>query len=61
MPSSVWEGICLQKTERHWIQTCKTGDHPYSDPSPNGECSLQQLYMIESMEFESLYPSQKAQ
>ena len=21
MPSSVWEGICLQKTERHWADT----------------------------------------
>ena len=23
-----------------WIQTCKTGDQPYSDTSPSGECSL---------------------
>ena len=23
-----------------WIQTCKTGDQLYSDPSPNGESSL---------------------
>ena len=22
------------------MQTCKTGDQPYSDTSPNGECSL---------------------
>ena len=22
------------------MQPCKTGDQPYSDPSPNGECSL---------------------
>ena len=22
------------------MQLCKTGDQPYSDPSPNGECSL---------------------
>ena len=22
------------------MQPCKTGDQPYSDASPNGECSL---------------------
>ena len=25
------------------MQPCKTGDQPYSDASPNGECSLAQL------------------
>ena len=24
------------------MQPCKTGDQPYSDTSPNGECSLAQ-------------------
>ena len=23
------------------MQPCKTGDQPYSDASPNGECSLE--------------------
>ena len=25
------------------MQPCKTGHHPYSDASPNGECSLVQV------------------
>ena len=25
------------------MQPCKTGDQPYSDASPNGECSLDDL------------------
>ena len=32
------------------MQPCKTGDQPYSDPSPNGECSL--LYMMKKIEAE---------
>ena len=26
------------------MEPCKTGDQPYSDPSPNGECSLPRAY-----------------
>ena len=29
------------------MQPCKTGDQPYSDASPNGECSLDEAYKQE--------------
>ena len=28
------------------MQPCKTGDQPYSDASPNGECSLSYLFTL---------------
>ena len=28
------------------MQLCKTGDQPYSDASPNGECSLPPGYLL---------------
>ena len=31
------------------MQPCKTGDQPYSDPSPNGECSLLKGLLTQSV------------
>ena len=37
------------------MQPCKTGDQPYSDASPNGECSLvlpiQTKYLLTRLEY----------
>ena len=32
------------------MQPCKTGDQPYSDASPNGECSLAMYYKYQDLQ-----------
>ena len=39
------------------MQPCKTGDQPYSDASPNGECSL--FKIIDKHKFLFLFPDLK--
>ena len=50
------------------MQPCKTGDQLYSDPSSNGECSLDQgsitstrLYLEEKRNTQSVWPDKKCQ
>ena len=38
--------IIISRQWNSWVQTCKTGDQPHSDTSPNSECSLLYLHLI---------------
>ena len=33
------------------MQPCNTGDQPYSDASPNGECSLVDLIILSQSDY----------